>query len=308
MNMENEKTKTAFLPAVKIILILAVISAFGYGGYRYYLAQTQMKITAKEFLAEKIASQGRIATLEKKVTDLQNELSQKTSENSNLSQTLTTEKDKNNLFETQIQAIGGAVGTLTKLSQTDKELLQKYSNVYFLNENYIPENLATIDSKYVFEKNKIRQFHTNAYPYLVRMLEDATTTNPILIVSAYRSFGEQASLKTGYLVTYGTGANKFSADQGYSEHQLGTAVDLTTQKLGAGFSKFAGSVAYTWLTENAYKYGFIISYPKQNTYFQYEPWHWRFVGVALATKIHDSKQFFYELPQREIDSYLVSIF
>ncbi|MEK7495870.1 MAG: D-alanyl-D-alanine carboxypeptidase family protein, partial [Patescibacteria group bacterium] len=66
--------------------------------------------------------------------------------------------------------------------------------------------------------------------------------------------------------------------------------------------------ARLWLTENAYKYGFILSYPKQNTYYRFEPWHWRFVGVALATKLHDGNKYFYDLSQREIDQYLVSIF
>ncbi|PJC82708.1 hypothetical protein CO006_02150, partial [Candidatus Roizmanbacteria bacterium CG_4_8_14_3_um_filter_35_14] len=60
--------------------------------------------------------------------------------------------------------------------------------------------------------------------------------------------------------------------------------------------------------ENAYKYGFILSYPKQNTYYQFEPWHWRFVGMTLATKLHDTNQYFYNLAQREIDLYLISIF
>jgi D-alanyl-D-alanine carboxypeptidase len=307
--MENDKIKTSvFLLILKVVAILAFLFVIGYGAYQYYLTYGELKITRQELSAAKMAFTGRVSALEKNVAALEKELGLKETENASLSQTLTSEKDKNNLFESQIQAIGGTVGNLTKLSQTDKELLQKYSKIYFLNEHYVPENLTAIDPKYVYEKNKALQFHTSAYPYLVRMLEEATTTNPIQIISAYRSFGEQAALKSGYLVTYGTGANRFSADQGYSEHQLGTAVDLTTPKLGLGFTKFDGSAAYIWLTKNAYRYGFIISYPKQNTYFQYEPWHWRFVGVDLATKIHNNNQFFYDLPQREIDSYLIAIF
>ena len=290
-----------FFLILEIIVVLAVFLILAYGGYKYYLLQTELVIAKQEFIVEKFALTGRITALE-------TELGLKKTENSNLSQTLTTEKNKNSLFETQISAIGGTVGKLTKLSQTDKELLQKYSNVYFLNENYIPENLTAIDPSYIFQKNKPLQFHANAYPHLVQMLESATTTNPIQIISAYRSFGEQAVLKTNYIVSYGSGANKFSADQGFSEHQLGTAVDLTTPKLGLSFTKFDASTAYQWLNDNAYKFGFIISYPQQNTYFQYEPWHWRYVGADLATKIHNSGQFFYDVPQREIDSYLISIF
>jgi D-alanyl-D-alanine carboxypeptidase len=132
------------------------------------------------------------------------------------------------------------------------------------------------------------------------------------IISAYRSFGEQATLKAEYKVTYGSGANAFSADQGYSEHQLGTAIDLTTDKDGNAFSNAKGGFdstnGYTWMNDNAYKYGFVLSYPKGNAYYQYEPWHWRFVGVALATRLHDNGQHFYDLDQREIDGYLALMF
>jgi LAS superfamily LD-carboxypeptidase LdcB len=297
-----------FFIVLKVAVVLAFLSGISYGGYRYYLTLKELETVKKTALSTQTELEGRITGLEKQVLGLEADLSIKNEQNTNLSQTLVAEKDKNNIFESQIQAIGGAVGTLTKLSQTDKELLQKYSKVYFLNEHYIPENLTVIDPQYVNEKSKIIQFHAKAYPYLVRMLNDASSTNPIRIISAYRSFGQQASLKSNYLVTYGTGANKFSADQGYSEHQLGTTADLTTPKLGTGFTKFDGTDAFTWLNENAYKYGFVISYPKQNTYFQYEPWHWRYVGVDLATKLHNGNQFFYDLPQREIDSYLISIF
>ena len=130
----------------------------------------------------------------------------------------------------------------------------------------------------------------------------------LLVASAFRSYDTQISLKSSYKIIYGSGANKFSADQGYSEHQLGTAIDLTTSKIGGEFSKFEKDRAYQWLIGNAYKYGFILSYPKDNSYYQFEPWHWRFVGVRLATRLHDDAKFFYDLDQREIDKYLVDLF
>ncbi|MCK9351429.1 MAG: M15 family metallopeptidase [Candidatus Paceibacterota bacterium] len=306
--MEDKSKKRKLFFALKILAIFALFSAIGYGGYAFYQTHNELQAVKQRSATEKTRSEAKISMLEKNIAAMETELGRKDAENTDLSQTLMSEKDKNTLFESQIQAIGGTVGKLTKLSQTDKELLQKYSKVYFLNEHYVPENLTVIDPKYVFEKNKTAQFHAKAYPYLVQMLEAATSTNPIQIISAYRSFGDQTLLKANYVVTYGSGANKFSADQGYSEHQLGTTMDLTTPTLGLAFIKFDGSDAYNWLTENAYRYGFILSYPKQNTYFQYEPWHWRFVGVDLAAKLHNNGQFFYDLPAREIDSYLISIF
>jgi D-alanyl-D-alanine carboxypeptidase len=142
------------------------------------------------------------------------------------------------------------------------------------------------------------------------MIDDANAAGvKIFVQSAYRSFFDQASLKGKYTVTYGAGtANSFSADQGYSEHQLGTTVDFSTTGLNGGLDGFDKTPAYTWLVANAYKYGFVLSYPKNNTYYVFEPWHWRFVGFALALRIHNESKNFYDLDQRVIDGYLISIF
>jgi len=284
------------------ILGFIIIVSLGYGGYSYILTVKELKEVKNNFASSTLE-------FENKIKQLETEISQSKTENLVLMNSLVTEQAKNNLFEEQIGTIQGAVGVLEKLNKTDKELLQKYSKVYFLNENYVPSNLADIDPKYLYNKEQPLQIHANVQPYLYKMFESASSSGVSMeIISAYRSFGTQSSLKLSYKITYGSGANKFSADQGYSEHQLGTAVDITTPDTGESFLKFEKTTAYKWLTENAYKYGFILSYPKQNTYYQFEPWHWRFVGMALATKLHDTNQYFYNLDQREIDLYLISIF
>lgn len=306
--MENKPSSKAPLICA-VLIVLAVIS---YGGYCFRLTVLRLYVVNDRLTTT--TAQLKISEDENKIlTDanakLTEDLTQSKNDNTDLAQTLALEQEKNNLFAGQIQAIGSTVGTLQKLSQTDKELLAKYSKVYFLNENYVPPSLVNIAPASIFETGKNIKIHTKVLPFLSRMIDAAAANNtPIQIISGYRSFGDQVALKSGYTVTYGSGANKFSADQGYSEHQLGTAVDLTTVALGAEFTQFAESKAYAWLMENAYQYGFVLSYPKNNTYYQFEPWHWRFVGVALATKLHSSNQHFYDLDQREIDSYLVSIF
>jgi zinc D-Ala-D-Ala carboxypeptidase len=187
--------------------------------------------------------------------------------------------------------------------------LKKYSKVSFLNENYVPASLTEIDKAYVLSGASNIQFLTGAYSYLEHMIRKAQREGIMLkVASAYRSFSTQSSLKSSYKVTYGSGANAFSADQGYSEHQLGTTVDFTTDKLGANFAGFAKDPAYTWLLNNAHRYGFVLSYPDKNAYYVFEPWHWRYVGVALATRLHDENKYFYDLDQREIDTYLVTLF
>jgi D-alanyl-D-alanine carboxypeptidase len=73
-------------------------------------------------------------------------------------------------------------------------------------------------------------------------------------------------------------------------------------------NNFETTPAYEWLVKNAYKFGFALSYPKDNAYYIFEPWHWRFVGTDLARKLHRDGKSFYDLEQREIDEYLISLF
>jgi LAS superfamily LD-carboxypeptidase LdcB len=213
--------------------------------------------------------------------------------------------------QSQVGGLSGTVSTIQKLSQIDPELLKKYSKVYFLNDNYVPAHLSEIPSAYDYSSTKQLLFVTQALPHLLSMIDAASSTGVVIYVdSAYRSFAEQKALNGAYTMTYGAGtANSFSADQGYSEHQLGTAVDLITPGLGGMLDdSFAATAANTWLTANAYKYGFELSYPKGNGYYVYEPWHWRFVGVKLATDLHNDGKNFYDLDQRVIDTYLINIF
>ncbi len=293
---------------IGIITIIEVIAAFSF----VYANVSKKNALLREETAGLYRSidlmNVHIEHLEKDNSDLTEILEQERVTINSLSTNLEQEQAKNALFESQIQTLSGTVGTLTKLSQTDRELLKKYSKVYFLSENYIPAKLTQIDQQYILKKDD-EYIHTDVLSFLTRMFAEANAGgNNLKIVSAYRSFDEQAAVKTGYKVLYGSGANQFSADQGYSEHQLGTTMDITTQNLGGLSLQFEKQPGYKWLTDNAYRFGFILSYPKNNAYYQYEPWHWRFVGVELATKLHDESKRFYDVTQREIDMYLISIF
>lgn len=230
--------------------------------------------------------------------------------NNTISSTLENERNKNGTLFEQFNDITNTVDTLQKLAKTDPQLLQKYSKVYFLNENYIPAELNVINSEYTANPKTKFQIHAKVAPHLETLLQDAENAGLHLqILSAYRSFGTQAALKSSYKVIYGTTkANQFSADQGYSEHQLGTAVDFTTASTGNTFSKFEKTPEYAWLLANAYKYGFILSYPETNKFYTYEPWHWRFVGIGLATRLQHDGLYFYAADQRDINSYLATMF
>lgn len=265
--------------------------------------------THKELSATKERLEETRTTLESEVEKLSENLSDTENARDDLRERLEAEAQKIGLFEEQIKDITGTVGVLDKLARTDPELLQKYSKVFFLNEHYTPSELKDIPDELVYNESRDHYIHGKVLPFLEEMVEDAKDDEiDLWVVSAYRSYDEQAVLKGHYTVQFGSGANTFSADQGYSEHQLGTTVDFTTTGLGGGLAGFGSTKAYTWLLDNAHKYGFALSYPEGNQFYVFEPWHWRFVGTELADDLYDSEQFFYDLSQRDIDEYLANFF
>ena len=302
------------------LITLSVLSVAGFAlsGFFYY-QNTQTKQQAAKFTQQSQERendyQKRVTELEQRYQDTLDQLALTQEERLQLVNDLEKEKerveeieDEFDEIEDEYDRINNAVSDLIKLGNTDEELLVKYSKIYFLNENYIPSDLKTIDSQYVLGSKPL-QIHADAWPFLKDMLEDAKDDDMDLrILSAYRSFDYQGELKAHYLTVYGEGANQFSADQGYSEHQLGTTVDFTNPTNGSSLSIFDETDEFEWLQDNAHKYGFTLSYPKDNAYYQYEPWHWRFVGTDLADDLYDEEQFFYDLDQRDINEYLLEIF
>lgn len=251
------------------------------------------------------------SALAKNTNQLSDSLTDLRSQTSGLSNTLSNAEQNINDVKSKVGGVAQTVGTLEKLSRIDPELLKKYSKVYFMNENYVPAHLTDIRPEYRFNETRNEQFMTEAWPFLKLMLDAANANGkPLYVKSAYRSFAEQQSLKSQYSVVYGAGtANSFSADQGYSEHQLGTTLDfIATRAVGSRLEGFDSTNSYKWLVENAHRFGFVLSYPKGNTYYVYEPWHWRFVGVKLAASLQDNKLNFYDVDQRQIDAYLISVF
>ncbi len=281
---------------LKMVTGILALGVLALGGYGYYLFQN-LETTRTELAVTAAGAD----ELREKVTLLEGDKAL-------LEEALTEERNRTEDLTDDVSDLRGTVRELDKIVKTDPELLQKYSKVYFLNENYTPVATVAIPDEYIYGP-KDESVHKEIYPFLFDLLEEAKEDKVDLkVVSAFRSFDTQATLKSSYRVTYGSGANAFSADQGYSEHQLGTTVDFTTESVGSTFSGFDRTPAYAWLLDNAYRYGFILSYPKNNKYYQYEPWHWRFVGKDLARELHEEGKNFYDLDQRDIDAYLGEIF
>lgn len=112
------------------------------------------------------------------------------------------------------------------------------------------------------------------------------------IISGYRSYVEQYVAWEKWQERYPERASQFSAFPGTSEHQLGTTVDFGSPVLNHQFhTNFYLSPEGKWLAAHAHEYGFTLSYPLEAygvTQFHFEPWHYRYVGVALATYLHDN--------------------
>ncbi len=162
-------------------------------------------------------------------------------------------------------------------------LVNKYHK---LADDYEPEDLVRLSYSGDTDRYRMRKDAAEAFEKLTSAaLVDNVVFYPF---SAYRSFETQSVLYNRYKASDGEKvADTYSARPGFSEHQLGLAVDVRSSTLPDNLTP----EHYEWMLDNAYKYGFIIRYPKGKQYItQYieEPWHIRYLGVELATKVHDS--------------------
>ena len=161
---------------------------------------------------------------------------------------------------------------------------------FSISKDYVPENLVEVNIPTATTNNKMR---SDAAKALETMYEDAKKEGLILAVnSAYRSYEEQQKIYDEYFRIYDeVTAASLVAVPGTSEHQLGLSVDLTSQSVIDGqYGVFGSTPEYQWVIKNAYKYGFILRYPSDKidiTGIANEPWHYRYVGVKLATKLYE---------------------
>ena len=172
-------------------------------------------------------------------------------------------------------------------SLNEKLIVNKF---YFIDETYAPEDIVNIPIKYAYDNNRLRQIALDKY----KELWDAAYADGIKLIinSSYREYSKQQKIYEDYKSWYGEEkANAQAAKPGHSEHQTGLAIDVfsTDNQLTGTFKDSKG---YEWLKNNAYKYGFIERYPEGKEYltgYDFESWHWRYVGVEAATTIQKEK-------------------
>jgi zinc D-Ala-D-Ala carboxypeptidase len=161
--------------------------------------------------------------------------------------------------------------------------------IYHLPASYAPGDLVDSSAAGVNGGYLIRSLMAND---LRAMAADARAAGaPIRLVSGYRSYAQQQAT-FDYWVSVGgyEQALRTSARAGHSEHQLGTSIDVTSEGGAAPweYADWAATPAGTWMAANAWRYGFVMSYPRgafDLTCYDYEPWHYRYVGRDLASRI-----------------------
>lgn len=174
----------------------------------------------------------------------------------------------------------------------DQGILTIVNKYNYISKSYLPSNLININGLNI---NK------EAYDAYLKM---KTAMNKeklnIQIISAYRSYDYQEELYERYLKNEKQEiVDTYSARPGFSEHHTGLAIDIDNTKLD--FNKFYLTKEFIWMNNNAHKYGFILRYPKDKekiTGYKYEPWHYRYLGVEIASYIKENnltyEEYYYE--------------
>jgi zinc D-Ala-D-Ala carboxypeptidase len=162
---------------------------------------------------------------------------------------------------------------------------------YKLPSSYAPRDLRLTSLAGLNGGNKVRALVIRDLKAMARAARAAGAR--LAVQSAYRSYSTQAATFTYWISVLGYGALATSARAGHSEHQLGTAVDFRSWSGSApwNYKDWGTSKAGKWLKNNAWKYGFVMSYPKGKagvTCYDYEPWHVRYVGRPVAAKVRAS--------------------
>ncbi len=205
----------------------------------------------------------------------------------------TLENTKIIIDQDQKQALRDFVLKNRKVKSSDMESdesITKFVNnrVHFETLSYIPENLENISSSYIYDAKWWTTLMRSDANLAMQQMAEAFFNEfwkKMTVVSGYRSYAYQAGIKARWC------PDNLCAKAGYSEHQSGLGVDFwsaSTQAIWQADTNL--SSYYDWLSENAHLYGFHNTYQKglEVDGYEIEPWHWRYLGVDLASYLRDN--------------------
>ncbi|MET0725034.1 MAG: M15 family metallopeptidase [Leifsonia sp.] len=157
--------------------------------------------------------------------------------------------------------------------------------------DYVPSDLVDVPVPHTWDP----VLRAEAAAAIVGMFQAASTEAGLTLASnsAYRSFSSQTRVYENDVASNGQAAADMStARPGHSEHQTGLAMDIGAASGDCSLDAcFAGTPEGQWLAANAYRFGFLLRYPADKvavTGFEFEPWHYRYIGIDLATEMHDT--------------------
>jgi zinc D-Ala-D-Ala carboxypeptidase len=175
-----------------------------------------------------------------------------------------------------------------KLKQWRRTLLDTNLKV---TSAYRPRDLVSTSQAGIPGTGQVRAFVIGDLRALGRAARQAGAG--VAVRSSYRSYSQQASTFAFWVDQVGyRRARKVSARPGHSEHQLGTTIDFrsaNSTRAPWDYADWGKTKPGRWMKRNAWRYGFLLSYPKGKageSCYSYEPWHYRYVGRALARRIH----------------------
>lgn len=237
----------------------------------------------------------------------------------------TVPQNPTHYYEDAVYVYQAEVDEDVLLTGLDEEYLRLANKVYILGGSFAPASLSSLTCPTYNGKDVELETRTAyaLYEMLKEMRHDGVTD--VFVTSGYRSYAYQKSLNNYYVQQESKGfstnaytyfgadyiqknyidkglssltsadveavVRSYSAAPGTSEHQTGLCLDFITSTMSGLDVTFEDTAAFDWLAENAYKFGFIMRYPKGKegiTGYTYEPWHYRFVGREAATDIYFS--------------------
>lgn len=177
----------------------------------------------------------------------------------------------------------------SKYLSSGDDLLVQVNREFKLPQDYVPQDLLILSDLGIrtWFPTQLRQEAALELQKMTQAIQAAGLD--YLITSGYRSFADQLRIYNEKVSAFGSTdvADRISSRPGYSEHQLGTTIDIVTSENGYSTGAFELTRLSNWLKEHAHEYGFVMSYNSQSgeaSGFIYEPWHYRYIGGASAAE------------------------
>lgn len=177
----------------------------------------------------------------------------------------------------------------TYKADTSKDLYILVNKFYQLDKGYARDDLVDFSLSYSYQGNKAAKEVVEAF---AKMHEDVKKELNVhlMVNSSFRPYEDQEEIYKSFKLQGEIYADKFAARPGFSEHQTGLSIDITSIQNPTA-DKFTESTEYEWLKKNSYKYGFILRFPdgkEDLTGYSTESWHFRYLGKEMAKKVYDS--------------------